>query len=446
LALHFQKARIPEKAIHYLHQAGERAVRLSAYQEGRDHLTRGLALLMTLPESPKRARQELALQLALGMAWMGDIPGPEWEDAYTRARELCQKTGQTAQLSRVLDELSVLHFVRAEHQRARELAEEALSLAQRVKDPLLVALAQWQLGAFLLGLGEHTTAHTHLEQVIAFYSPEQHHRSFVSLRGSDAGTGALAYDSCCLWFLGYPEQALKRSQEALALARELGHPFSLCDVLCYAGCMLSEMRRDALALKEHAEELMRLASEKMASEKIPVWLPEGQRYWGSALVMLGQVDEGIVQIREGLAAIQSSGTWCAMSEALCYLAKAQAEAGQTQEGLATLAEAIAFVERTDQRHLEAELHRLRAELLLLQGNEADAEASLQQAIEVARRQQAKSWELRATTSLARLWQQHGRADEARQALAEIYDWFTEGFETPDLQEARALLKELSQNG
>ncbi|NIO71040.1 MAG: AAA family ATPase [Anaerolineae bacterium] len=448
LALHFEKARITEKAIHYLRQAGERAVQLSAYQEGIAHLTRGLALLMALPDSPERAQQELALQLALGMAWQGTkgTPAPEVEKAYTRARELCQQTGKTSQLCQVLGELSILHYVRAEHQRARELAEEALSLAQQAEDPLLVALGHWRLGFVLFGLGEYTAARAHLEQMIAFYEP-QHHPPLVFLRGSDAGLSALAYDACCLWCLGYPEQALERSQEALALARELGHPFSLADVLCYAGCLFNEMRRDAPALKDHAEELMRLSN-----EKVPGWLGEGTRFRGEALAMLGQVQEGMAQMREGMAALQSVGVRWYLSGTLCSLAEAQAKAGHPEEGLTTLAEALALVEQTDERHWEAELYRLKGELLLTQGDEAEAEASFHQAescfqhaIEVARRQQAKSWELRATVSLARLWQEQGKREEARQMLAEIYGWFTEGFDTPDLQEAKALLEELSRS-
>jgi predicted ATPase len=225
----------------------------------------------------------------------------------------------------------------------------------------------------------------------------------------------------------------------------MGHPFSLADVLCYAGCLFSEMRQDALALKDHAGELVRLAR-----ETVPVWLPAGQRYWGGALAMLGQVHEGIAQMREAMTAIQSSGAWCYLSETLCSLAKAQAEAGLPEESLTTLAQALAFVKETDQRHSEAELLRLRAELLLAQGRDAEVEARLQEsdhsfqrAIEVARRQQARSWELRATTGLARLWQEQGKQHQARQALAEIYGWFTEGFDTTDLREAKALLNQLS---
>jgi predicted ATPase len=447
LAWHFEEAGRAEQAIHYLHQAGERAVQLSAYQEGIAHLTKGLALLMALPDSSERAQQELALQLSLGMAWITtSAPALEVEKAYTRARELCQQMGKTSQLCLVLGRLSLFYYVRAEHQKARELAEEALSLAQQAKDPLLVALGHWHLGFILFGLGEYTTARGHLERVIALYNPERHHRSLVVLSVSDAGLSALAYAACCLWCLGYPEQALSRSQEALALARELGHPFSLADVLCYGGCLFNAMRRDALALKNNAEELKRLANEKSFAG----WLGMATCFRGEALAMLGRVQEGMTQMREGMAAHQSAGVRLNLSGRLGSLAEAQAKAGQPEEGLSTLGEALALVEQTDERYWEAELHRLRGELLLMQGDEAEAEASFHQAescfqhaMEVARRQQAKSWELRATTSLARLWQKQGRMDEACQMLAEIYGWFTEGFDTPDLEEAKALLEELS---
>jgi DNA-binding SARP family transcriptional activator/predicted ATPase len=449
LALHFQKAGIMKKAIHYLQQAGERAVRLSAYQEGIAHLTRALTLLMTLPDSPERDQQELALQLSLGLAWM-DTAAPEREKAYVRALELCRQMGQTSQLSRALGGggLAAIYYVQAEYQRAHDLAEEALSLAQRAKDPLLVALGHWYLGFVSFGLGEYTTAQAHLEQVIAFYDPEQHHRSFVFLRGEDVGTSALAYDACCLWCLGYPEQALRQSQQALALARQLGHDFSLADVLCFGGCLFNEMRQDAAALKGNAEELMRLSKEI----GFPVWLGTGTYHRGAALTMLGQVEEGMAQMRAGMAARQSRGVRCYSPGTLGSLAEAQAKAGHPEEGLATLAKALTVVEQTGERHWEAELYRLKGELLRAkrgeraQGDEAEAEASFHKAIEVARRQQAKSWELRATVSLCRLWHSQGsqgRVDEARQMLAEIYGWFTEGFDTIDLKEAKVLLEELS---
>ncbi len=436
LARHFQEAGIAEKAILYLHQAGDRAVQLSAYQEGIAHLTRGLSLLMTLPESLERAERELALQLSLGMAWMGTSVA-EVERAFVRARELCQQTGKTSQLCRILGQLSSMHYVQTNYQRARELGEEALELAKQAGDPLLVAQNHWRLGFVCFGLGEYTAAQAHLEQVFAFYAP-QHHHALVLLGGADAGPSALAYDACCLWCLGFPDQASRRSQEALARARELGHPFTLADVLTFGGCMFHGMRRDAQRLKDSSEELLQLASEA----GMPTWLAHATWRHGESIAMLGQIREGMAQLQEGIARGRAMDERIYMPTALGSLAEVQAKAGHLEEALAAMAEALALVEETDERHGEAELNRVRAELLLMQGNEADAESSLQKAVEVARRQQAKSWELRATTSLARLWQKQGKHAQARQVLAEIYDWFTEGFDTRDLQEAKALLEEL----
>jgi predicted ATPase len=407
--------------------------------ESRVHLTNAMDLLMTLPDSPKRKEQELALQLALGMAWMGDIPGPEWGNAITRARELCQHTGKTSELCRALGELAIFHYVRAEYRRAHDLAEEALNLAQQAGDPLLVAASHWHLGFILFGLGEYTTAHIHLEQVISFYEPQQHHRPFVSLRGSDSGMSALAYDACCLWCLGYPEQALQRSQESLALAREFDHAFSLADVLCFGGCLFNAMRQNMAALKEDAEELTQLSKGMGFSS----FEGTGACYRGQALTKLEQVETGIAQTNEGLAVRQSIGVQCYLPGILGTLAEAQTLAGHPEEGLTILAEALATVEETGERHWEAELYRLKGEMLLMQGDEAEAEVNLHKAIRIARQQQAKSWELRAVVSLSRLWQQQGKHNEAQQVLAETYSWFSEGFNTPDLIEAKTLLEELT---
>ena len=439
LARHFEEARITSKAIHYLHQAGERALQLSAYDEAIAHLTRGLAMLASLPDSRAGAQQELALQISLGIAWKGRLPGHEGEQAFVRARELCRQTGQTAQLCQVLGELSILPYVRAEYQAAREIAEEALTVAQEAADPLFVALAHWHLGFILFGLGEFVDAQTHLRQVISFYVPPEHHQSLVFLRGSDAGVSAMAYDACCLWCLGYPDQALQRSQEALVLARQLDHPFSLADVLCFGGCMFNAMRGHVQELEDNARELMRL-SEGM---RFSSFWGTGACYRGEALAKQGQLQEGIALIREGLAARQSIGAHCYSSSILGALAEAQAGTGRTEEAMDTLAEALAFVEQSGEHYAEAELYRRQAELLLTQGDGVSAEASLHRAVDIARRQQAKSWELRATVSLARLWQEQGRQREARQQLRRIYDSFTAGLETTELLEAEALLEELA---
>jgi len=445
LALHFEQAGITDKAIRYLHQAGDRAVQLSAYHEATAHLKRALSLLETLPDAGtesdrvERAETELGLQLSLSMARMGDVKRSEWESAIARARELCQQLGRTAELCRVLGALSIFHYVRAEYQKALQLADEALTRARQTEGPLLVVLGHWHLGFTSFPRGDFVTARAHLERVISFYDPEEHHRPLRALRGVDVGMSALAYHACCLWCLGYPEQAARSSETALSLARELDHPWSLVDVLCYGGCLLNDMRRDASALKEDAEEVTRLS----AGLALPRWLEMGNCFRGVALTRLGRGQDGIAQLREAMAIRGSMRDRCYSSGILGALAEAQATVGQPEQGLETLSGALALAEETDERYYEPELYRLKGKLLLMQGDVAAAEASLHKAIEVARGQSAKSWELRATVSLCRLWQQQGRAEEARQRLGDIYGWFTEGFDTPDLQEARALLEELS---
>jgi DNA-binding SARP family transcriptional activator/RecA/RadA recombinase len=438
LAWHFQEAGIVEKAIHYLHRAGERAIQLSAYEEAITHLTRGLNLLLTLPGSPERDQQELALQLALGVAQIGHGRfGREGRAAYARALELGQQAGRTAQLCQALGEMAIFHYVRSEHHRALARAEEALRQAQQAEDPLLVAWSRWHLGFVYFGLGDFLSARHHLEQVTSFYSAKEHHRLFVQLPGADAGLSALAYLACTLWCLGYPEQALKCGQQALILAQELEHHFSLADVLCYGACVLDTMYHDAQALQNHAQALSRLA------ESAQTWLPPAVWHAGIAAAMVGQFDQGIAQMREAIAVHRAGGKELYLPTVYGFVAEAQGKMGHPGDGLSTIEDALALVEKTDERNWEPELHRLRAELLLMQGDEAEAEISLHRAIDVARRQQAKSWELRATTNLARLWRAQGKNDVARQRLAEVYDWFTEGFDTPDLQEARELFEELA---
>jgi predicted ATPase len=446
LAWHFQEAGIADKAVHYLHQAGERAVQLSAHEEAIAHLTRGLELLATLPDPGRqdqrlaRARRELALQLTLGVAWMPTDAGVGgMTRAYTRARELSLQTGQASELCRIQGQLATTHYVRAEYHRARELADEALSLAQQAEDPLLVALGHWRLGFVLFALGACTPTRAHLKHMLAFYEP-RHHDSFIFLSGSDPGVSALAYDACCLWCLGYPDQATTRSKEALTLARALGHAFALAEALWCAGCLFNAMRREPLALRGSSEELLRLVNEKA----MPTWLGVAICHQGQALAMLGQVQEGMAQILEGMAERASMEVRLYVPQSLGFLAEAQAKAGQPGQSLATLAEALTVVEQTDERLWEADLYRVQAEVLHMQARDAEAEASFQRAIEVARRQEARSWELRATTGLARLWHQQGQTAEAHALLAEIYGWFTEGFDTPDLLEAGALLEALAE--
>jgi len=441
LALHFEKAQIIDKAIHYLHNAGKRAVQLSAYREGIAHLTKGLNLLKKLPDSAERDYQELELLLALGIASQGTFGAQpdEVKNAYTQARELCKKVGNVSQMVQVLGGLAVLYYVRGEHHRAQELAEEGLALAERANEPLLKLLCHWYLGFIRFCLGDYLAALNHLRYVLDFYDPRYHHHSLVYLRGSDAGLGAMAYEVCCLWSLGYPDQALKCSEEVLTLAHELGHPFSLADVLCFAGCLFHEMRRDGESLKRNADELMQISRERNLSG----WFATGMRYSGEVLALQGNIQEGVAQAKEGMTGMYSENLWIYFTGTLSSLAEMQSEAGQLKEGMANLNEAFALVKKTDERYWESELYRLKGEILYRQGEYDYAENNFKKAIEITRRQGAKSLELRAMMSLCRLWEKQGKKEEARQGLTDIYNWFTEGFDTPDLIEARKMMQEIS---
>jgi predicted ATPase len=440
LARHFREAGIAEKAIDYFRQAGERAARLSAHEESIAHFTRGLELLEALPDTPERARQELPLQLALGVSLQATrgYGVPEVGRAFGRARELCRQVGETPQLFPALRLLGTFYSTRGEYQTGHEIAEQLLSLAERVENPLLVTVAHLSLGWNLLFLGEFAQAQAYLGQAITFYERQQH-QSLAFTYGFDHGVACLSFASWTLWALGYPDQALKRSQEALALAQELSHPLSMAFAHAFAG-ILHAFRRDVPLAQKLAEACICLSTE----HRFPYWAASGVFLHGWTLAKQGQTEKGIAQIGRGIADYQATGAEVGRSHQLASLAEAYGKAGQVEEGLAALAETLAVVNRTGERFYEAEAHRLQGELLRMQGADpAEVEACFRQAIQVARQQQAKSWELRAVMSLCRLWQEQGKREEARQMLAEIYGWFTEGFDTPDLREARVLLEELS---
>jgi tetratricopeptide (TPR) repeat protein len=338
----------------------------------------------------------------------------------------------------VLGEQATFHYVRAEYQAARQVGEEALSLAEEAGDPLLVALRHWVLGFIRFGSGEYLESRAHLRHVLELYEPQRDHRSFMLHHGLDAGLSAMAYDACCLWTLGYPDQAVSLSRKALALAREFGDRFTLADVLCYGGCLLDRMRRDTSAQSEHAEELLEIAGGVLPSF---AWGAIGFR--GDMLAQSGNAQEGIQQMRDAVDAWHSRGALISISQALGSLAAAQGLAHDLDGALSTIEQAFEFVETSGERYWEPELHRVRAGLLTTRGDEGSAESSLNAAIDAARRQRALSWELRAALDLGRLWQTQGKPDAARSLITEIYDRFTEGFDTPDLKEARALLDELA---
>jgi len=446
LAHHYTEASLLAQAIPYWQQAGQRASQRSANIEAMAHLGKGLELLKTLPDTPERAQQELTLLTTLGPVLIATkgFAAPEVEKTYIRARELCQQVGETPQLFLVLRGLWTFYNTRAELQTARELGEQFLSLAQGVQDPALLLEAHRALGRTLFDCGELTPARAHLEQGIAFYDPLQH-RSHTFLYGYDPGVAGLSFLALVLWHLGYLDQAFKRIHEALTLAQELAHPFSRAFAL-FLDSTLHQRRREIQETQEKARMLITLCQE----QGFPVFVGWGSIVRGWALVEQGQGEEGIAQMRQGMAAWRVTGTEMWRSHSLALLAEMYGKVGQAEEGLTALAEALAHIDKTGERYYEAELYRLKGELTLAQSSvqglassvQKEAEECFWKAIEIARRQQAKSLELRAVMSLSRLWQRQGKKEEARQMLAEIYNWFTEGFDTRDLQEAKALLEEL----
>ena len=428
---------------------GNEPSRRSANVEAISHLTRGLELLKTLPDSPEHARRELALQIDLGVPLRATkgFASPEAGRAYARALELCQRVGETSQLVPVLRGLWEFHELRAEYRTAREMGEQLLDLAQRTHDPGLLLVAHNVLGDTLFWLGEFAASRSHLEQGVALYDVQQH-QSHTSLYGYDAGVACLSFGAWALWFLGYPDQARRRAEDALGMARELAHPFSFAFALEFAA-YLHHYRREYPLARELATEVMKVSTE----QGVPIWLGMGTVIQAWALAKEGRGMEGLAQIRQGLVYWRATGHELERPHFLGLLAEAHEAVDQPGEGLDALAEARATADKTGEAFWDAEIYRLHGELSLriaatktgTTGAEGrvSPEESFLKAIEIARRQQAKSLELRAVMSLSRLWQRQGRKDEARQMLAATYGWFTEGHDTPDLREAKALLEELA---
>lgn len=451
LAAHFVAGRDHHKAVQYLQQAGKNAVRRSAHQEAIAHFTRGLDLLATLPDTPERKQHELALQTALAVPLLRTrgYAAPEVANAYGRARELCQQIGEQPELFTALAGLCSFYMVRVELRTALQLAEQCLRLAQSAQDSALLVEAHFILGVTLFYCGELTAAQEILEQGKSIYDP-QAHRSLTLIYGQDPGVGCRSYASLATWFLGYPDQALGKSHDTLSLARELSHPFSIGAALQTAA-WVRQYRQEDREAQASAEEEIALSGE----EGFALWLAVGTIQRGWALSQQRDQEQGLAQMRKGLTALNATGAKLAQPYHLGLLAQAHGKSGQPHEGLMLLDQALATIEQTGERCYEAELYRLYGELALQvgaktqrRGNEESNIASLSpeacfhRALAIARRQDAKSLELRAATSLARLWKTQGKIAAARELLKGIYSWFTEGFETKDLQDAATLLYEL----
>jgi predicted ATPase len=345
--------------------------------------------------------------------------------------------GEAPELFPVLFGLWRFYNVRAQLPTAREIGETLLRLAQRADDPTLAVVAHQALGAAWLNLGALPVARQHFEEGIDLYMPDQR-PTLVFRMGQNPGVACRTNAAWVLWLLGYPAQSLARLHEALALAHALSHPLNLAYARFWAA-LVSQLRRDVPAGHEHAEAAVVLSTE----HGFPQWGAGATIMRGWALAMQGEGEAGMAQVHQGISA-------CPIGQALTMpyyctlLAEVCDHLGYTADGLQALAEAHALVEQHEERWWAAEVHRLRGVLLLRQAGmpQEEAEVWLQRALDVARDQEAKSLELRAAMSLSRLWQQQGKQAEARELLAPIYGWFTEGFDTADLQEAKALLEAL----
>jgi class 3 adenylate cyclase/predicted ATPase len=440
VAQHYTAAGCAEQAVVYWQRAGQQASDRSAHLEAIKHVTAGIELLTTLPETPERTQQALTLYIALGAALqMTKGQGaPEVEQAYTQARALCQQMGETPELVPLLFGLWRFYNIQQQFHTARELGETLLRLAQRTHDPALAVVAYYALGWTWFCLGVLPAARQHLEEGSARYTPDQR-RALVFGMGHDPGVACRVFAAWTLWLLGYPEQALARLHDALALVHELSHPISLAFARCLAATLF-QLRRDVPAACEHAEAAVALSTEQGFTQ----WVAMGTILRGWALGMQGQGEAGMAQVRQGIATWRATGAALLVPWFCTLLADVADHLGRPTDGLQALAEAHTLVEQHEERFWEAEVYRLRGVSLLKQlaTPQEEAETWLRRALDVARRQEAKSLELRAAMSLAGLWQQQGNQSDARALLAPVYGWFTEGFDTADLQEAKALLEAL----
>jgi predicted ATPase len=438
LAIHFERGGEGERAVHYLQQVGDNAVRRNAHHEAATTLSKGLAVLATLPESSARHQRELTLLLLLGQRLMAakGYAVPEVSEVYTRAHLLAQQVGEPQQYYQALQGLYRFYLTHAQLRLAGELSQQCFRLASHQHDRTLELQGYMDLGLVAFFRSDPVAARAHLEHSLRLYDTRQSPSPLFS-GGYEARVTTLLFLAFALWMLGYAEQARQRSQEALVHAQQMEHTPSLAWARLYAA-ILSQHRRDVVDTQAHAEALMALAIAQGFEHRVA----HGRLLRGWALAMQGDTATGVAHLQQALAAAQSTGQQLYLPYYLALLAEAHGQARQPEAGLKVLDEAMTLVEATEERWWAAELYRLKGELLLWLPHPDIPQATtcFHQALEVAHSQHTKSLKLRAALSLSRLWQQHGKQDQARQVLTEVYGWFTEGFETPDLQEARAWLE------
>jgi tetratricopeptide (TPR) repeat protein len=436
-AQHYAEAGLVEKSVACWGQAGRRSVTRSAMAEAAAQFQKALDQLALLPDNPERQRQALEYCSALGavLPAVKGFTAPETSDAFARARELWDQLGSPMEFLRVPFGQSHVYAARGEFDLAWRLDEELLRLSRQRDDPAGLVLGNLSSGRTLMYLGRFASSRLHLESAVTLYDSASR---LLPIHEMNPQTTSQGFLGIVLFCLGLPDQALAQTNAAIAEARRLGHPFTLALSLSLGARLLS-LVGDNAALDEQSGEMVAVANE----QGFPYFRPLGAIYRGLVEVKNGNLAEGIHLLRSGSAAYRATGAVVVMPHYIALLAGAYEIAGQIEEAATLLEDALQIVERTGERWFAAELNRRKGELLLRQGQSEAAEELYGKALSIAREQQAKLWELRAVVSLARLRGDQGRRAEGRALLAPVYGWFTEGFDTPDLKEARTLLDALA---
>jgi predicted ATPase len=439
VAHHLTEAGLPERAVEHWLRAGRRAAERSANREAVGHLTKGLAILSSTPARSERARQELALQLALGaplQALKGQA-APETAEVFRRARRLCGQLGETRQLSAILHGLHAFHIVRGELQPALEFAEACDKIARSQDDSALRAGAHFVLGCVAFHRATLTSARDHFERAVQLYDPSPN-APRVLPAGIDLGVFGKSYLSHVAWYLGDPDRAVAWGEAAAADAAERSHVFSRAVAAAYAA-MLMQFVGDARGAMRQADRAIAVCAE----HKFAYYLAWATLIKGWALAKEGSENEGIAGMREGLAALRATGAGLRQCYYLGILAETLGEAGGRDEALDLIATAHEVAAEHGEQFYSAELCRIEGTLSGRGAEKEKSEALLKRAIELARSQKARALELRSAIELARLWCDRGRTREACDLLDPIYDSYAEGFDLPDLRNAKVLLDALS---
>jgi class 3 adenylate cyclase/predicted ATPase len=439
VARHFTEAGLIEPAINYWLKAGNLALGRSANAEAVKHLRQGIELTQSLAPSPERVRKELDFYLALGpavAATEGDA-APETSRVFSHARDLLGGGGTLAEQMTVLWGAYLAHSMRAEHTAALEVARQCLALAAHHEHPGISALANRFMGQTLHFMGALVDARVHLERTLDLCAANQEAIAAYRRFGTDDQSNALSFLAPTLLLLGYPEQCVAAAGQAVSRAQATGHAYSTALALSHVA-FLGTVGCDPERAAAYADEAIALSVEHGLTS------PDHRArfFRGALLAQNGDPQRGIELMRNAIAAAEGNAERNRRTLYLCHLASAHASLGQPEVSLDLLDEAIQTAEITSERFFEAELYRLRGEMLLTLGKKGEAEAGLQRALTIAQQQQARWWELRAATSLAKHWHEEGRYVEACSLLQPVYGWFVEGFDTTDLKDAKALLDEL----